>query len=79
MDRRDSARTTVEASSAPGARVPPQALEAEMSVLGAMMIEREAIGRASEILDSSDESLEIDRFFRRMNWAGNTHDAAEEL
>jgi penicillin amidase len=24
-------------------------------------------GRVSEILDASDESLEIDRFFRRMN------------
>ena len=29
-------------------------------------------GRVSEILDGSDASLEIDRFFRRMNWAGNT-------
>ena len=29
-------------------------------------------GRASEILDSSDEMLEIDKFFRRMNWAGST-------
>ena len=27
-------------------RVPPQALEAEMSVLGAMLREKEAIGRA---------------------------------
>ncbi|MCX5993385.1 MAG: penicillin acylase family protein, partial [Chloroflexi bacterium] len=29
-------------------------------------------GRTSELLDSSDEMLEIDRFFRRMNWAGST-------
>ncbi len=28
-------------------------------------------GRASEILDSSDDTLMIDMFFRRMNWAGN--------
>ncbi len=37
----------------PGGRVPPQALEAEMSVLGAMLLEKEAIGKATEILDSS--------------------------
>jgi len=29
-------------------------------------------GRVSEILDSSDASLEVDLFFRRMNWSGNT-------
>jgi penicillin amidase len=29
-------------------------------------------GRTSELLDSSDETLEIDKFFRRMNWAGST-------
>ena len=29
-------------------------------------------GRLSELLDSSDEALEIDIFFRRMNWAGDT-------
>ena len=28
-------------------------------------------GRASEFLDSSDEVLEIDKFFRRMNWTGS--------
>ncbi|MBW1704457.1 MAG: penicillin acylase family protein, partial [Deltaproteobacteria bacterium] len=28
-------------------------------------------GRASELLDSSDEVLEIDKFFRRMNWTGS--------
>ncbi|MDY0002397.1 MAG: penicillin acylase family protein [Polyangia bacterium] len=27
-------------------------------------------GRAAECLDPSDEMLEVDRFFRRMNWAG---------
>ena len=29
-------------------------------------------GRVAECLDASDESVEIDRFFRRMNWFGNT-------
>lgn len=29
-------------------------------------------GRTSELLDSSDEMLEIDKFFRRMNWGGST-------
>lgn len=29
-------------------------------------------GRASELLDSSDETLDIDIFFRKMNWRGNT-------
>ncbi|MBN1533244.1 MAG: penicillin acylase family protein [Spirochaetes bacterium] len=28
-------------------------------------------GRLSELLDSSDSSLQIDTFFRRMNWYGN--------
>lgn len=28
-------------------------------------------GQASEFLDSSDAMLEVDRFFRRMNWGGN--------
>ncbi|MCA9729415.1 MAG: replicative DNA helicase [Candidatus Eisenbacteria bacterium] len=31
-------------------RLPPQAIEAEQSVLGAMLLEKEAIGRAAEIL-----------------------------
>lgn len=35
---------------APGGRIPPQAVEVEQSVLGAMLIEREAIPRAIEIL-----------------------------
>ncbi|KKM12129.1 hypothetical protein SY88_05225 [Clostridiales bacterium PH28_bin88] len=29
-------------------------------------------GRASELLDSSDTMLQIDTFFRRMNWSGET-------
>ena len=37
-----------------GAPVPPQNLEAEESVLGAMMLSPGAIGAVSEILDASD-------------------------
>jgi len=33
-------------------------------------------GRASEFLDSNDEMLRIDKFFRKMNWSGCT---AEEI
>jgi penicillin amidase len=29
-------------------------------------------GRSCELLDSSDQMLEVDRFFRRMNWTGHT-------
>ena len=36
-------------------------------------------GRASEILDSSDRMLGIDKFFRRMNWTGATSAEAEKL
>ncbi len=33
-------------------------------------------GRASELLDSSDATLQIDQFFRRMNWCGDMDTAA---
>ena len=36
-------------------------------------------GRVSEILDSSDETLEIDKFFRRMNWTGATSSEIDKL
>ena len=36
-------------------------------------------GRLSEILDSSDDSLKTDMFFRRMNWTGNTQPNIENL
>ena len=36
-------------------------------------------GRASELLDSSDETLAIDTFFRRMNWGGNTAGQVKSL
>ncbi|MEM9665546.1 MAG: replicative DNA helicase [Bacteroidota bacterium] len=40
---------------APAGRVPPQATDVEQSVLGAMMIEREAISRAIEVLGTKPE------------------------
>ncbi len=36
-------------------------------------------GRASEILDSSDQVLEIDKFFRRMNWTGSIFSEIEKF
>jgi len=36
-------------------------------------------GRASEILDSSDDTLAVDLFFRRMNWYENTRTQFAEL
>ena len=36
-------------------------------------------GMVSEILDSSDTSLQIDLFFRRMNWSGNVKEQMAEL
>lgn len=36
-----------------GERLPPQAVEAEQSVLGAMLLSKEAIGKAVELLDES--------------------------
>ena len=50
---RFSAPVTV-APSAPTALVPPQNLEAEESVLGAMLLSATAIGAVTEILDAGD-------------------------
>jgi len=36
-------------------------------------------GRASEILDSSEDTLKIDLFFRRLNWSGNVKQQVDEL
>jgi penicillin amidase len=36
-------------------------------------------GRGSELLDSSEEMLEIDKFFRRMNWQGDAVSQASSL
>src|SRR6056297_2408506 len=36
-------------------------------------------GRAAEILDAGDDIVAIDKFFRRMNWAGKTDEAVGKL
>ena len=36
-------------------------------------------GRAAELLDGSDEMVEVDRFFRRMNWSGGVEEEAKKL
>jgi len=36
-------------------------------------------GRVSECLRATDETIEVDTFFRRMNWAGRTSAEAEKL
>jgi penicillin amidase len=36
-------------------------------------------GRGSELLEASDEMLAIDKFFRRMNWAGGMAPELEKL
>ncbi len=36
-------------------------------------------GRVAELLDSRDESVRVDRFFRRANWSENTRSPLEEL
>ena len=36
-------------------------------------------GRAAELLDGSDEMVEVDRFFRRMNWSGGVAEEAKKL
>ena len=42
-------------------RVPPQNIEAEQAVLGAMMIDKEAISKATEILRENDFSRQDHR------------------
>jgi len=51
---RDNAQGDNSPSSALGAYVPPNSIEAEQSTLGAMLIERAAIEKASEIIDKDD-------------------------
>src|SRR5215472_14729744 len=36
-------------------------------------------GRLAETLDSRDASVQLDRFFRRANWSGNTQAPLEQL
>jgi replicative DNA helicase len=45
--------TTQTAQAVPAGRVPPQAVEAEVAVLGAMLLDSAAIGVAAELLDES--------------------------
>ncbi len=54
MARIELAGTERSTRAANGAIVPPQNLEAEESVLGAMMLSPTAVGTVSEILDASD-------------------------
>jgi replicative DNA helicase len=53
MARLERDRLSSEAPLQAAGRIPPQALEAELSVLGAMLLEKEAIGRATEVLEPS--------------------------
>jgi len=56
------------ADSQQSGRVPPQALDAERAVLGAMMLDPEAVGRALEILEEQNFYREAHRkIFRVMN------------
>ena len=59
-------------------RVPPQNLEAEQAVLGAMLIDKEAIAKASEILTSSDFYREAHRvIFNAMLELYNKNEAVD--
>ena len=42
-------------------RVPPQSIEAEQSVLGAMLIDKEAIAKVTEVLNADDFYREAHR------------------
>ncbi len=59
-------------------RVPPQNVEAEQSVLGAMMIEREAISKVSEIIRPEDFYREAHRLiYKAMLELFNKNDAVD--
>ncbi|WP_094606652.1 Replicative DNA helicase [Sporomusa silvacetica DSM 10669] len=59
-------------------RVPPQNVEAEQSVLGAMMIEREAISKVSEIIRPEDFYREAHRLiYNSMMELFNKNDAVD--
>ncbi len=47
-----SARARVLAIETPAGRVPPHSTEAEVAVLGAMLLDREAVGKVLEVLDA---------------------------
>ena len=59
-------------------RVPPQNIEAEQAVLGAMLIDKEAIAKASEILTSNDFYREAHRvIFNAMLELYNKNEAVD--
>lgn len=59
-------------------RVPPQNIEAEQAVLGAMLIDKEAIAKASEILTNSDFYREAHRvIFNAMLELYNKNEAVD--
>lgn len=59
-------------------RVPPQNIEAEQAVLGAMLIDKDAIAKASEILTSSDFYREAHRvIFNAMLELYNKNEAVD--
>lgn len=59
-------------------RVPPQNIEAEQAVLGAMLIDKEAIAKASEVLTSSDFYREAHRvIFNAMLELYNKNEAVD--
>ena len=59
-------------------RVPPQNIEAEQAVLGAMLIDKEAIAKASEILSSTDFYREAHRvIFNAMLELYNKNEAVD--
>jgi len=60
-------------------RLPPQNLDAELSVLGAMMIEREAIVRATDLLDGSDFYRDAHRVVYEAMVALNDRNEAVDL
>ncbi|MBS1272098.1 MAG: Replicative DNA helicase [Candidatus Marinimicrobia bacterium] len=61
-------------------RVPPQSLEAERAVLGAMMLEPEAVGRALELVDESNFYRESHRkIFRVMSYLFEKSEPIDQL
>ena len=61
-------------------RVPPQNIEAEQSVLGAMLIDKEAIAKATEILSAEDFYREAHRvIFSAMLEIYNKNEAVDMI
>ena len=61
-------------------RVPPQNIEAEQSVLGAMLIDKEAIAKATEILSAEDFYIEAHRvIFSAMLEIYNKNEAVDMI